>query len=233
MRRAVMLLAVLVGACSLERSGLAGDGDGGADATSPPRDGSPPRPDAGDDAFVPDDAGPDAELPDADRGDAAVETDACVAVAELCNGLDEDCDARIDEAGCDGCEPREIAGGTYLFCVTDRTWADARTDCVGRGYDLVVLDDAIEDRAVWAEARALRVIDWWIGLQDMLSEGTYVWVDGRTIWSGGAAFGYTNWRTGVPKGLDFQDCAELDGEGSDGLWADEGCGRALPYVCEL
>ncbi|MCB9592687.1 MAG: C-type lectin domain-containing protein [Sandaracinaceae bacterium] len=109
---AVLALALLAPGCILDRSGTA-PSDGGA---SPFDSGSF-------DAALSDgghDGGADGGL---DAGDAAVE-DACVPSAELCNGVDDDCDPTTadgaDEGwlgiGCDGDDPDACPGG-LLDCV--------------------------------------------------------------------------------------------------------------------
>jgi hypothetical protein len=65
------------------------------------------------DAAAPDAAAPDASIPDAAVPDAA----ACAPVAETCNGVDDDCDGRVDEDGV--CGPW-VAG----HCRVWLGWAD-------------------------------------------------------------------------------------------------------------
>jgi hypothetical protein len=123
-----------------------------------------------------------------------------------------------------------LNGRSYLFCIA-RTWNEARTYCTMRGYDLTIVNDAAEDAWIWSTNVTYNgAVDTWMGLEDMAVNGTYVWVDGTTAWSGGAQT-YVDWRNGVPEDLDTEDCIEFDGP-SGGQWADGVCSENLPFVCE-
>jgi hypothetical protein len=174
-----------------------------------------------------DDARPDAGT------DAQPDTAACKPVPEECNGRDDDCDSRVDEAGCPaGCTRASNAGREYLFCPSPRAWTDARTDCTRIGWDLAVLESAAEDAWVFAQAVSVFDEDWWVGLSDRETEATYVWVDGTVNWTAGAAVTYSNYRSGTPCDADEQDCLELSMEES-GTWVDDRCSVPQAYVCEL
>jgi len=67
------------------------------------------------------------------------------------------------------------------------------------------------------------VIDWWIGLNDLETEGTFKWVSGEPIT-------YTRWATGEPNNLNNEDCAQLY---PDGTWNDKACSSPwYRYLCE-
>jgi hypothetical protein len=181
--------------------------------------------DAGLDAFLRSDTGTaDAGAPDAGF-------DACMPVAEDCNALDDDCDARVDEDGCAPCERRELESRVYLFCGGAFSWPDARRDCLDRGYDLVVIESMPEQDFVWREASAIDGTDWWIGLEDMESNGDYYWVDGTPCWVDGVPRDFQAFRDGRPDDNDSEACCEVDVD-SAGLWADGDCAVSQPYVCE-
>ena len=87
-----------------------------------PNDGPPPTPDLGLSDLPVDlpvvDAATPGDLLQADvdpRGD--VPADACAPAAEHCNGLDDDCDGRVDEADVDLCQPCGRAGQTGLCAI--------------------------------------------------------------------------------------------------------------------
>ncbi len=238
------LVALLAGGCSLARDGLrppaaldasARDGgarDGGAiDASA--RDAAldaSPR-DASLDAVSPIDTGTDAAR---DAGRDAGSCTPSVGRVELCNARDDDCDGTTDEGGACPCAMRADRGSTYLFCTPALQWMTARTYCTTLGYDLVVVNDAAEQAFVWGVARGASSLEWWLGLEDRTTNGTYVWVDGTTIWSAGAAVGgaYNAFRGGRPDDDASQGCMQFDRDASDGLWADHPCDAFFPFVCE-
>jgi len=64
----------------------------------------------------------------------------------------------------------------------------------------------------------------WIGLSDILTEGTFTWADG-------AALSYENWRPNQPNnGNNNQHCAWI--RDTDMLWDDVLCNKMLPYACQ-
>ncbi len=200
------ILFGLVSGCSLERGALApGDTrpppiDSGA-LDAPPRDVATPdstmafdsSTDTGTgadaDVGVPDSSAVDSDVP-VDTG--APDADACVVADERCDGMDEDCDGRVDEglAECGGCDRRTNAGHSYLFCHdVRRDWFGARDHCRSVGYDLVVVGDAVENE--WLRTTAIGIDGgtrrWWIGASDHITEMSYVWS------ATGAAVTYFNW----------------------------------------
>ena len=67
--------------------------------------------------------------------------------------------------------------------------------------------------------------EWWIGLNDHDSEGTFVWEDGTTV-------SYTNWHSGEPNDYGSgEDCGQLNFWG-DGTWNDQSCSETLYFICE-
>ncbi|MBX3269013.1 MAG: C-type lectin domain-containing protein [Sandaracinaceae bacterium] len=169
-------------------------------------------PDAGPapDGSAPLDAGPD----DAGPHDAgAVARDACL--PELCNGLDDDCDGDVDEAGCEPCARSVFERRDYLSCELPRPQAEARAYCRARGYDLVSIASAAENTHV----SGTRTGEPFLGLV-RASGQDFVWVDGDP----GT---YRNWQGAGPGA---QDCATMRMTGS---WVTTDCASARPFVCAL
>ncbi len=179
----------------------------------------------------------DAELPtsvDAGPGptpDAGYDAgyDAAVCAAETCDGADEDCDGSIDEGGVCPCPVVERAGRAYLFCdATTRSWAAARVSCESVGYALVAVEDATEDAFVYGQLASRGFADTWVGLNDLVTEMTWVW-------NGGVPVVYTHWDSGEPNdgGSSGEDCGVImTRSGRESEWDDRDCGDARPYVCE-
>ena len=153
------------------------------------------------------------------------------ATPETCNGLDDNCNGSIDDgAGC-ACSSSTCdctfandpsTGHGYLFCSGDSTsdWDNAEAYCASRGYHLATIESDAENGFVasqlWGSAN-----DWWIGLNDVAVEGTFVWVSGSTS-------SYRNWRSGRPDG---GDCVQIERDESD-QWNDRGCTNTRSFVCE-
>ena len=147
---------------------------------------------------------------------------------EACDNADNDCDTDTDEDVCD-CTFDSYGGHEYLFCAEGLNWADAYAECLSYGYDLVAITDAAEDAWVWATASAIVDADWWTGLNDHTSEGSFVWTTGE-------ATSYTGWSPGEPNNsyLDggVENCVHLGWYAPTSAWNDFGCAAANYFICE-
>jgi hypothetical protein len=99
----------------------------------------------------------------------------------------------------------------------------ARQACQDRGGDLVVIDDAPENAALVAQSSVLDAPPlglWYIGINDLVSEGTFRWLDNGAV-------GFTKWRDKEPNdGMDDddEDCGLFWGNVNDnGNWAAVAC----------
>jgi hypothetical protein len=105
----------------------------------------------------------------------------------------------------------------YFGGVGERTYAMAVADCTARRGHLVTTTEAAELALVDGITGATAT---WIGLNDVMTEGTYTWETGEP-------FAFTAWGTGEP-GAD--DCMMVD---IAGAWADNPCTRTSGYACEI
>ena len=159
---------------------------------------------------------------DCDDDDATVNPEA----TDVCNGLDEDCSGYADDGGDCPCNVEYYEDKTYLFCEDKDAWSDAQEACADLGYHLLAVDDADENE--WADETAdtWSTAQWWMGFNDISSEGTWVW-------DGGSTSTYTNWHSGEPNDSGGEDCASLNRFHPDQTWNDESCSTTYPFICEF
>ena len=157
----------------------------------------------------------------------------CIRIGTNGTWEDRDCTAAplrnsvCERTGAAGCAAASTFNGNcYWLNTTDLTWQAARTACQahGAGYDLVSIDDAAENAFVTS---ILAGDVAWIGLNDITTEGTFVWASGSTST-------YRNWRQIEPNSFS-EDCAYIQrspGNIQDAFWFDEECSFDLPAFCE-
>ncbi|XP_006823484.1 uncharacterized protein LOC100366837 [Saccoglossus kowalevskii] len=136
----------------------------------------------------------------------------------------------IPDTVCIGCRHFEINTDEVNF-------AKAKTICQSRGGRLAKLDT----QPVFKEVRQFMFANnyedevftgFWFGLDDIDSEGEYVWCDGTSL----DEQLFTKWGNGQPnnnvqKNPDGQDCAQLWAHHLL-TWDDEYCGDKKGYICE-
>jgi len=147
--------------------------------------------------------------------------------AETCNGADDDCDGVIDQGAICPCEQRWSGSHAYLLCAAPSPWTTARISCLDLGYDLVAIEDELENDFLTRETTAIDASEaWWIGLSDRDEEGVFLWA------ATGLPPSWENWRSGEPNDTaPGEDCVETNFS-TPGLWNDSECPLLNPYVCE-
>lgn len=138
---------------------------------------------------------------DCDDGQVGVNPDAI----ELCNQVDDDCDALVDEVSalnkeCDGCALRQKDGEAWWLCVQDGPdWTVARAGCQVFGAEMASVRTADEDVWLAAEVAMLGLpapadATLWIGLRrDETVADTCAITLTDWNWTDGAPFAYVNW----------------------------------------
>jgi hypothetical protein len=147
------------------------------------------------------DGASDAEERDAPGDDAAGEDAAIDAPIQVCTGY-------VAWTG---------LASTYRVVTSSAPWLTAEAACESDGAHLIVVDTAVENDALVANASG----NTWIGGSDRITEGTFLVVTG-----GGTP--YANWPVGVPMNVS-EDCVEVLSSGS---WEDGDCDAGFDYVCE-
>jgi hypothetical protein len=219
-----------------------GSSMGGAPGTGA---GGSPVDDAGitpvDDGQVIDVSVIDAGEPDR-GGDVFAGRDACVATGmEVCDGLDNNCNGRIDENGVcpNQCIGAAYNGVGYMFCFgnQERIWNDASTECKNHNMHLVRVDDAAQNSFIRKTALSVGYSDTiWLGGSDSAHDGMWMWMDGTQFWQGGVNGHtvdglYAGWDVGQPNNATgAEDCAAMwtNIEG----WHDATCGLRHAFMCQ-
>jgi hypothetical protein len=87
-------------------------------------------------------------------------------------------------------------GTCFRFFPNATQWAQAENNCEQVGAHLAVVESAVEDQAL-QQAYDLTFFVW-LGLTDVVQEGTYRWANGGTLMGSS----YTNWQPGEPTNQD-------------------------------
>ncbi len=125
--------------------------------------------------------------------------------------------------------------GEELFFCDEKLDQQASVDaCVDLGMDLLQIRNPAENDFVRDISMAMPIHDGvqfevWIGLNDRMTEGTY-------LWQNGDAPVLYNWNMGQPDGGGSQNCNIMNLDPADGYgagyWHDTDCGRTNGFVCE-
>uniref|UniRef100_A0AAQ6ANF3 C-type lectin domain-containing protein n=1 Tax=Amphiprion ocellaris TaxID=80972 RepID=A0AAQ6ANF3_AMPOC len=106
----------------------------------------------------------------------------------------------------------------YLFnFLSQRTWSDARADCVNQGGDLLSITEPFEQAFIQGMTFTLNPtgISLWMGGHDSVTEG-YSWSDGTPL-------SHTNWGYGEPNNHEGrEECVEMvsSTNGTQSWWND-------------
>ncbi|MGE0396728.1 MAG: C-type lectin domain-containing protein [Kofleriaceae bacterium] len=114
------------------------------------------------------------------------------------------------------------ANRVYRFINTAASWNAQRTACAADGANayLAIPDDA-------AELMAINTLvpggDWWIGVTDSATEGTYLNVKGDPQT-------FLPWDMGQPNNINNADCVEV--HQNNRAWNDTSCQTSSRAICE-
>ncbi|XP_048870665.1 CD209 antigen-like protein E [Brienomyrus brachyistius] len=122
---------------------------------------------------------------------------------------------------------RSFSKSCYYFSTEKKNWSDSRQACMRSGADLAIISSREEQ--VFLEGLYGQ---FWIGLSDIESEGSWKWVDGTTI---PIEKGF--WRANPPQPDNYkgnEDCVEFSAVHSVPFltWNDRPCEDNIKWVCE-
>ncbi|XP_056322515.1 C-type lectin domain family 4 member E-like [Danio aesculapii] len=110
-----------------------------------------------------------------------------------------------------------------------KTMDASRSDCIARGADLIIINNSEEQDFVKRMSGGAAV---WIGLNDIVAEGTWTWVDGSAL-NNNLSF----WASKEPNGLRTENCAVSAEKVSEwpslSGWVDITCDRTFQWICEM
>ncbi len=119
----------------------------------------------------------------------------------------------------------------HQFDTTTLTYDAAETACVDIGGHLAVIDNELDQMSI--EKYQTTNLTYWLGLDDLGTEGTFLWKNGLTAWIGtatGVPHGYTNWADGQPNNTG--DGVTASGA-DDFRWNDVSSAGVNYYTCEM
>jgi hypothetical protein len=157
---------------------------------------------------------------DCDDGDPAIHPGA----TEICDGVDNSCSGRVDDHPQCPCTSLDIDGQTFFACDLMMPWQEARDHCKGMGAELARIDSPEQARALFEKVVKIRDDRWWIGADDLNTEGEFHWQDGSPV---EASLWY---RHEPDNDACNQDCAALKDE-AGGKLQDTNCSQWRAFVC--
>uniref|UniRef100_A0A8C2CNC1 C-type lectin domain-containing protein n=1 Tax=Cyprinus carpio TaxID=7962 RepID=A0A8C2CNC1_CYPCA len=124
-------------------------------------------------------------------------------------------------------------GKLYSFNSDKLNWSSSRDVCVSKGADLVTITNQTEQDFLVSKVKGTH----WIGLNDLETEGHWVWVNNQTLKETGLQFWFRegprepdNWKIQDPSG---ENCASLgDENGNFQSWFDASCKKEKKFICE-
>lgn len=106
-------------------------------------------------------------------------------------------------------------------------WTTTRSSCTSLGGDLATINSLTENKFVYhtLHVKSYTESKAWIGLNDITTEGNFVWVNGDPVI-------YTNWNTGEPNDWGGnEDCTVVGSSSAGHRWNDELCTKGLSGIC--
>ncbi len=124
-----------------------------------------------------------------------------------------------------GCTSEIYNGKEIKYCFGQTDWKGAQAECRMMNMNLLTDYDMEIDGYIYTTLKNLNTgLSFWIGLNDIETEGTFVWDSGLNS-------GFNVWGNGEPDNFEDEDCVIMDSS-NDYLWADKDCFSSNAYICE-
>ena len=137
------------------------------------------------------------------------------------DGIDQDC----DELDCDAAQD---ASAYFVVCADPQQWAVANTTCIDHGYDSLASVLSASENDFLIHLSTVGSASLWIGLNDRVTEGSWIWQDG-------ALLSYQNWAPSEPNGGSNESCLEFIGTNAvfsnPTMWNDAPCTLTRWWAC--
>ncbi len=99
----------------------------------------------------------------------------------------------------------------HWYATVSGNWTTAEANSIALGGHLVTINNAAEES--WLRTTFGTSYRFWIGFNDIVSEGKWVWTSGEAVT-------YTHWNVGEPNNVGNEDWAVMNWNSSNGLWND-------------
>lgn len=115
----------------------------------------------------------------------------------------------------------------YLASEGLKHYHEANEDCISKGGTLVVPRNSDEINVLrdYSKKSLPGVNDFWLGINDMVTEGKFLDVHGFAV-------SFLNWDRAQPSGGKRENCV-LFSQSAQGKWSDEACRSSKRYICEF
>lgn len=147
------------------------------------------------------------------------------------------------EGTCGKCLPKWnlFNSSCYFFSTSEPSnvkmnWHDSRENCISRGADLVVIDNPQEQKYVSDVIEAANLgsmwdSGFWIGLTDIQTEGTWVWINNVT------EVDQRYWIEGEPNNSGSGEDCGATGKSTSNPWSTRFDGKCnskkMNWICEM
>ncbi|XP_051948268.1 CD209 antigen-like protein C [Xyrauchen texanus] len=141
----------------------------------------------------------------------------------------------VTPRSCNTCEEGWTAynGKCYSFSSEMQTWFESRDSCAASQAHLVIIESRTEQNFLFSR----NLLNYWIGLNDLETEGHWIWVNNQTLNETGVEFWLRrndnknepdNWSVDDASG---ENCACIANHVLN-AWFDNSCTMKKNYICE-